>query len=483
MSTSSTGRRGCRVPLSVLPESPSRLARRAVRARGCPRRPCLRGAPVRASRQINVVAGSRRPDARKRSPAGRRRVAGVQLRVLDPRRASSAGTTRSFVAGFAAALSIRTARATPALHEPDVLRLALVRLATADGDEDHRRPRRPKQRALTSLRRIPATEGRARRSRRRGGRARGRPPRTPRRGHRRRAHRNCDRPARRAGARPSKRTRGARASIRRHVVVDSWTAPAVGTVTADTPLSTIAAIDGAGLTTSVPALVVRPSPRPAGRCGLRWSSSTNPGGRAAARLGRRTPPPDGRAAPRPPPPTLAARPGRARAAPAPVPRRRRRPRPPCHGSRAVRPRPAESTTSALQTSTRRGPAPRPRSDRGPGRGGNGRRAVRPGSLTPHPLHRFYACRPSKSSHAGPPDPEGANPRSRTAASPPGTPPFTVRRRCRTHDSGGLREGAQSCAQRCGLPVHARRAFLSCIGIQPHLIDKLRRCLWPSVITP
>ena len=119
----------------------------------------------------------------------------------------------------------------------------------------------------------------------------------------------------------------------------------------------------------------------------------------------------------------------------------------------------------------------------------GGRAVRPRSLTPHPLHRFYACCPSKSSHAGPPDPEGATrgreqqrrhhqvlhlPRYAGDVEP------TIRVVC----GRGRNRAPSGCpAQRCGLPVHARRAFLSCIGIQPHLIDKLGRRLWPSVITP
>ena len=47
------------------------------------------------------------------------------------------GTTRLPGSGFMAARSVRRARATPVLHEPHVVHLALlVRLAPADGDED-----------------------------------------------------------------------------------------------------------------------------------------------------------------------------------------------------------------------------------------------------------------------------------------------------------------------------------------------------------
>ena len=79
-------------------------------------------------------------------------------------------------------------------------------------------------------------------------------------------------------------------------VADSRTAPAVGTVTADTPLSAIAAIDGAGRhdfragwrddgrdTLSVP------RPRPAGHRGSREPEHRRERGRPRGRgLGRRT---------------------------------------------------------------------------------------------------------------------------------------------------------------------------------------------------
>ena len=112
---------------------------------------------------------------------------------------------------------------------------------------------------------------------------------------------------------------------------DSRTAPAVGTVTAETPLSAIAAIDGAARhdfragwrddgrddgrdAVRLKASACRSSRRAAARPRA-WPSDTLTGGRVR-RLARP-------AAPRPPPPALAARPGRPRAAP--VPRRRLRP--------------------------------------------------------------------------------------------------------------------------------------------------------------
>ena len=107
--------------------------------------------------------------------------------------------------------------------------------------------------------------------------------------------------------------------------------PQSGPVTADTPLSAIAAIDGAGWRDDGRDTLSVPRPRPAGHRGSRgagapsrtrsvarpraWPSDTLTGGRVR-RLARP-------AAPRPPPPALAARPGRPRAAP--VPRRRLRP--------------------------------------------------------------------------------------------------------------------------------------------------------------
>ena len=69
------------------------------------------------------------------------------------------GTTRSSGAGLAAALSVRIARATPPLHEPHVLRLALLLPAT-DGDQHPvagaASSTSTQRRALTPLRRIPA---------------------------------------------------------------------------------------------------------------------------------------------------------------------------------------------------------------------------------------------------------------------------------------------------------------------------------------
>ena len=111
----------------------------------------------------------------------------------------------------------------------------------------------------------------------------------------------------------------------------SRTAPAVGTVTAETPLSAIAAIDGAARhdfragwrddgrddgcdAVRLKASACRSSRRSAARLRA-WPADTLTGGRVR-RLARP-------AAPRPPPPALAARPGRPRAAP--VPRRRLRP--------------------------------------------------------------------------------------------------------------------------------------------------------------
>ena len=112
-------------------------------------------------------------------------------------------------------------------------------------------------------------------------------------------------PAERPGVRPAgvrgEGRRGEAAGRRRsgrsrRVVVDSRTAPAVGTVTADTPLSAIAAIDGAGRhdfragwrddgrdTLSVP------RPRPAGHRGSREPEHRRERGRPRGRgLGRRT---------------------------------------------------------------------------------------------------------------------------------------------------------------------------------------------------
>ena len=107
--------------------------------------------------------------------------------------------------------------------------------------------------------------------------------------------------------------------------------PQSGPVTADTPLSAIAAFDGAGWRDDGRDTLSVPRPRPAGHRGSRgagapsrtrsvarpraWPSDTLTGGRVR-RLARP-------AAPRPPPPAPAARPGRPRAAP--VPRRRLRP--------------------------------------------------------------------------------------------------------------------------------------------------------------
>ena len=118
------------------------------------------------------------------------------------------------------------------------------------------------------------------------------------------------------------------------VAIPWWThglPPQSGPVTADTPLSATAAINGAGWRDDGRDTLSAPRPRPAGHRGSRgagapsrtrsvarpraWPSDTLTGGRVR-RLAR---PP----APRPPPPALAARPGRPR--PAPVPRRRLRP--------------------------------------------------------------------------------------------------------------------------------------------------------------
>ena len=94
--------------------------------------------------------------------------------------------------------------------------------------------------------------------------------------------------------------------------------PQLGPVTADTPLSAIAATDGAGCRDDGRDTLSVPRPRPAGHRGSRgagapsrtrsvarpraWPSDTLTGGRVR-RLARP-------AAPRPPPPALAARPGR-----------------------------------------------------------------------------------------------------------------------------------------------------------------------------